>query len=133
MTPFHSNTEFTASPLSRLEHKGYEALTALAMVSPKEVAARQATTWSSLSEVLEESGLAELSRDIQTYLTAPGMYVRLEPNLPLFLPILLFGNAQNFYLFCLKLCQCLFILPDIMPLHVYLFCSYKKNCEQKQV
>ena len=24
-----------------------------------------------------------------------------------FLPILLFGNAQNFYLFCLKLCQCL--------------------------
>ena len=43
---------------------------------------------------------------------------RLEPNLPLILPILLFGNAQNFYLFCLKLCQCLPIFPEIMPVHV---------------
>ena len=44
---------------------------------------------------------------------------RLEPNLPLFLPILLFGNARKLYLFCPKLCQHLPILPEIMPILKY--------------
>ena len=55
---------------------------------------------------------------------ASRLHSRLEPNLPLFLPILLFGNAQNFYLFCLKLCQCLPILPEIMPASTYFARNY---------
>ena len=58
--------------------------------------------------------------EVKTQQLLPG---RLEPNLPLILPILLFDNAQNFYLFCLKLCQCLPIFPENMPVHVHLFCS----------
>ena len=46
---------------------------------------------------------------------------RLEPNLPLFLPILLSGYARKFYLFCPKICQHLPILPEIMPVYFNLF------------
>ena len=39
---------------------------------------------------------------------------RLEPNLPLFLPILLSGNARKFYLF----------FPEIMPASTYFASNY---------
>ena len=51
-------------------------------------------------------------------------YARLEPNLPLFLPILLSGNARKFYLFCPKLCQHLPILPEIMPVYLPILKMY---------
>ena len=62
--------------------------------------------------------------------TTTGPEGRLEPNLPLFLPILLSGNARKFYLFCPKLCQHLPILPEIMPVFTYFENVFSMNKKQ---
>ena len=61
-------------------------VTSLKITIVKMLSLRQAQSWDHHQRTNKELG------------------IRLEPNL-LLLPILLFGNAQKFYLFCPELCQ----------------------------